>query len=92
MDRKVCLVTGATSGLGMATARALAQDGLSVVVVGRNRDRCEQVAAEIERTTGNEVEWLLADLSVQSQIETPSAACPDNGWSHAFPLADISLL
>jgi NAD(P)-dependent dehydrogenase (short-subunit alcohol dehydrogenase family) len=68
MDRKVCLVTGATSGLGAATARALAQKGLSVVVVGRNRDRCEQVAAEIAQTTGNEVEWLLADLSVQSQI------------------------
>jgi NAD(P)-dependent dehydrogenase (short-subunit alcohol dehydrogenase family) len=37
MSGKVCLVTGATNGIGKATAQALAQMGATVVIIGRNR-------------------------------------------------------
>ena len=51
MDLKLkgrrALVTGSSSGIGEATARMLAQDGAAVVVHGRNRERAEKVAAEI---------------------------------------------
>jgi retinol dehydrogenase-12 len=69
MSGKLCMVTGATAGLGAATARGLAQQGATVVIVGRNHERCEMTAAAIRRETGNHaVEFMQADLSSQEEI------------------------
>lgn len=68
---KVCLVTGATSGIGEVTARELAQQGATVVVVGRNRQKAEKTVDETKSRTGNQnVGYLLADLSSQREIRT----------------------
>ena len=69
MQGKVCLVTGATSGIGKAAALELARRGATLVLVGRNRLKCERTVEEIQRRTGNDsVEYLLADLSYQRHI------------------------
>lgn len=69
MNDKICLVTGATSGIGKVTARALAAQGAHVIVVGRNQAKCEETIAEIQATTSNQqVEYMLADLSVQADV------------------------
>ncbi len=69
MQGKVCLVTGATSGIGQVTARELAKRGATVVVVGRSRQKAAATVDEIKSRTGNEnVEYLLADLSSQQEI------------------------
>jgi NAD(P)-dependent dehydrogenase (short-subunit alcohol dehydrogenase family) len=68
MNDKVCLITGSTSGIGLVTARELARQGAQVVLVGRNPAKCAAAAAEIQATTGNHVETLLADLSSQEQV------------------------
>ncbi len=66
---KVCLVTGATSGIGRVTALELARRGARVVLVGRSREKSEAAVAEIRGRTGSRaVEALLADLSVQEQV------------------------
>ncbi len=52
MRGKICLVTGATNGLGRATATALAARGAEVVLLGRNEGRCRAVSAEIATETG----------------------------------------
>ena len=48
LEGRTALVTGSTSGIGRATALALAARGAHVLVVGRNEARAEQVVAEIE--------------------------------------------
>jgi serine 3-dehydrogenase (NADP+) len=46
MQGKIVVVTGASSGIGAAAARALANAGATVAVVGRDKDRTNQVAKE----------------------------------------------
>ena len=69
MGEKICLITGATSGIGRATAMGLANMGASVVMVGRDRGRGEDALAEIKEKSGNaSVDLMLADLSSQEEI------------------------
>jgi len=66
---RVCLVTGATAGIGAVTARELARMGATVVGVGRNPDKCATVGERVKSETGNpQVEFLSADLSSQAQV------------------------
>jgi NAD(P)-dependent dehydrogenase (short-subunit alcohol dehydrogenase family) len=69
MTGKVCLVTGANSGIGKVTAAELARMGARVVMVCRDRPRGEAARAEIKQATGNDqVELMICDLSSQADI------------------------
>jgi NAD(P)-dependent dehydrogenase (short-subunit alcohol dehydrogenase family) len=69
MQGKVCLITGATSGIGKATALGLARAGANVVLVARNAEQGEAVRTEIRQHSGNEaIELFIADLSSQAAI------------------------
>jgi len=69
MTGRICLVTGATSGIGAATALLLAGQGATLIGVGRDPKKCSSTVDKIKTATGNpSVEFLLADLSVQSEI------------------------
>ncbi len=66
---KTCIVTGATSGIGKATARVLAEKGATVIIVGRNKAKCESTINYIIKKTSNQnVSYLTADLSSQKNI------------------------
>jgi NAD(P)-dependent dehydrogenase (short-subunit alcohol dehydrogenase family) len=70
MKGKICLVTGATSGVGEATAVGLARMGARVILVGRSPEKCARVVKRIEQETGSrEADCLLADLSSISQVK-----------------------
>ncbi len=69
MDGKVCLVTGASSGIGLEMARGLAARGATVVGVGRHPGRCARAESRIREQTGNpQVIYLRTDLSDQSRV------------------------
>ena len=63
MNGKTCLVTGATHGIGLVTAHALAAAGATVLVHGRDDELGKRVAAEIARASGNRaVRFVRADF------------------------------
>jgi NAD(P)-dependent dehydrogenase (short-subunit alcohol dehydrogenase family) len=65
----VCLVTGATNGIGLAIAEGLARQGASVIMVGRDMERTAAAKAAVARSTGSErLETAIADLSIQRDV------------------------
>jgi len=68
MDGEVCVVTGATSGIGKATATALARLGAQVVLVGRDRGRGEATAAEVAAAGASPPRLEIADLACMAQV------------------------
>ena len=69
MSGKVVLITGANSGIGKVTARALAQRGATVVCTARDRERGEQAVADIRQHGGNpNVELLTADFAQMRDV------------------------
>ena len=67
MSGKICLVTGATDGIGKVTVRALVESGATVIGVGRDPAKIKATAAEIGAAPGS-LEFLTADLSAQAQV------------------------
>jgi short-subunit dehydrogenase len=65
---RIAVVTGASSGIGAATAVKLARQGLHVILVARRRERLEGLAGEI-RSDGGHADVIAADLAVQAERE-----------------------
>jgi NADP-dependent 3-hydroxy acid dehydrogenase YdfG len=66
LDGTVALVTGASSGIGTATARALAERGAAVALVARRKQRLDELAAEID-AAGGRAHVIEADVADQEQ-------------------------
>jgi NAD(P)-dependent dehydrogenase (short-subunit alcohol dehydrogenase family) len=69
MTGKVCLVTGANTGIGKETALGLVKLGATVVIVCRDRERGETAQREIKQKSGNDrVELMICDFASQNSI------------------------
>jgi NAD(P)-dependent dehydrogenase (short-subunit alcohol dehydrogenase family) len=73
IEGKTCLITGSTSGIGKEIAVGLAKMKANIILVGRNKAKCQAALEEISRnvsssTNENRVSYLLADLSSQASI------------------------
>jgi retinol dehydrogenase-14 len=74
IDGKVVLITGATGGIGLEAAIALARQGARPVIVGRDPDRTTAALAEIRNRSGVEARSYLCDFSRQADIRSLAAA------------------
>jgi NADP-dependent 3-hydroxy acid dehydrogenase YdfG len=70
-ERRTAVVTGASSGIGAATARALAEVGFRVVLGARRTDRCAEIAAEIDGTA------VRLDVTDAESVAAFAAAVPE---------------
>ena len=69
LTNKIALVTGASSGLGLAIARELSQEGAQVAMVARREDLLHREATAIAASTGQRVLPVVADLTHKDEIE-----------------------
>ena len=68
---KTVLITGASSGIGLATAQVFAQHSYNIVITGRRQERLQMIAQDLEESFGIQVKTLCFD--VQNQIEVIEA-------------------
>ena len=73
LDGRVCVITGATSGVGYQAARRLAQGGAHNVIVCRNPEKAERVKSELEGAYGTTVDIVVADFSRLAEVRRVAA-------------------
>lgn len=79
MSRPVCLVTGASAGIGRELARQAAADGHDLVLVARRRERLEELGAELTGAHGGTVHVVPADLADPAAPAAIAAELADKG-------------
>ncbi|AWX31607.1 SDR family NAD(P)-dependent oxidoreductase [Methanosphaera sp. BMS] len=101
LEGKVAIVTGATSGMGRASAKLFAQEGAKVVVTGRNEERAKAVVDDI-KAEGNEAIYVIADMSNLDDVKkifdvtmeeygTVDVLFNNAGMLSMSPLMDLSI-
>ena len=76
LENKTILVTGASSGIGKATAIECAKLGASVVITARNQERLSAVFEELDTSCNQKHQMVIADISTSEGIDTLIAALP----------------
>lgn len=69
MAGKLCVISGATSGVGLEAVKALAAGGADIVMVVRNENKAKTVQAAVEKEYGVSVDYILADFSDLNTVE-----------------------
>lgn len=72
--KKTVFITGATSGIGLATARVLAKEGFRLVLCGRRKDRLQQ----LEESLSTDVHTLSFDVRDRQEVEAAINSLPEN--------------
>jgi NADP-dependent 3-hydroxy acid dehydrogenase YdfG len=75
MEKKLALITGATSGIGEATARLLAKNNYRLILTGRREERLKKLAAELASLT--EIHTLTFDVRERKAVERILTSLPD---------------
>ncbi|MBC8506241.1 MAG: SDR family oxidoreductase [Anaerolineales bacterium] len=69
IEKQTVLITGATSGIGAAYARRLAEDGFNLIITGRREAKIQALADELSQTHGCEVEVVILELSNPKEVD-----------------------
>ncbi|WP_224998195.1 SDR family NAD(P)-dependent oxidoreductase [Cesiribacter sp. SM1] len=76
MNKRTVLVTGATSGIGLATARLLAQHDFRLIVTGRRKERLEQLSQELSSLT--DIHYLVFDVREREAVQNAIQGLPED--------------
>ena len=71
---RAAIVTGASRGIGRETARQFLEEGVRVMICGRNAETLEKTRAELAKQTGGEVHAVVADMTKEADIAKLVAA------------------
>lgn len=77
MTTKTALITGATSGIGMATALLFAQNGIRLIITGRRNDRLIALKQQLESEYHVEVIALCFDIRSNAEVEAAIKGLPE---------------
>lgn len=75
MQKRIALITGATSGIGEATARLLAANNFNLILCGRRQDRLDKLEAELSKAAS--ITTLSFDVRDQQAVASAIASLPD---------------
>ena len=78
LKNQIALVTGASSGIGRATAHRIAELGGNLILSARRKERLDQIAAEIHKVFGVETHVLPIDVRRASDVEESIAGLPES--------------
>ena len=84
LDGRVCIITGATSGVGYHAAKRLAQGGAHLVLVCRNSEKAAQVQEELKHEYRTEIDILQADFSRLEDVRKAAETLLDH-----YPRIDV---
>lgn len=76
--KKIVLITGATSGIGKATALKFAENGYNVIITGRRKERLSELELEIKNSFQTEVLQLCFDVRNRQEVEDAFISMPEN--------------
>ncbi len=81
LEGKTCVITGATSGVGLAAARRIARGGADIVVIARNSEKAEELQSLIKSESGVSIDTVIADLANLDDVRDAAGAiierCPE---------------
>ena len=84
MEGKVCVISGATSGVGLAALRALAAGGAKCVMVARNRGKAANIKSEIDKEHGRGTDMVTADFASFKSVRAAAKEI-----SEKYPAIDV---
>lgn len=68
LDGKTCIITGATSGVGLSAARRTSQGGADLILINRNLEKAYKLKDELQKEYGNKIDLIQADFSDLNQV------------------------
>lgn len=76
MNKKIALITGATSGIGLETAKILAQNNYNLILTGRRKNRLEELKSEIETESQAQILICNFDIRIKAEVENAFESIP----------------
>ena len=80
MNKKIAFITGATAGIGKASAEQFAKNGYNIIITGRRKERLDEFSKQLKSNYNIDVLALNFDVRNLKEVETAILSIPEN-WT-----------